>query len=167
GKTPYGGRRRAAGPPGRKCRHGNELGRRQRVSMALAGTPLGAHYMWHRARDLRARGPLAPGGSEAMSRNGFTLIELLIVVVIIGLLATIAIPKFSNTKEKAYVGAMKSDLRNLATAEEAFFYDSAKYTTSFALMANFASSVGITLTINEATASGWSATTTSLYAPGR
>jgi prepilin-type N-terminal cleavage/methylation domain-containing protein len=102
-----------------------------------------------------------------ISRRGFTLIELLIVVVIIGLLAAIAIPKFSNTKEKAYVGAMKSDLRNLATAEEAFFYDSAKYTTSFALMSNFAASVGITLTINEATAAGWSATTTSLYAPGR
>src|SRR2546427_9305862 len=74
---------------------------------------LGAHYMWHRASDLRARRPLAPGGSAAMSRNGFTLIELLIVVVIIGLLATIAIPKFSNTKEKAFVGTMKSDLRNL------------------------------------------------------
>src|SRR6266571_5896491 len=100
--------------------------------MALAGMVPGAHYMWHRASDLRARRPLAPEGSAAMSRNGFTLIELLIVVVIIGLLATIAIPKFSNTKEKAFVGTMKSDLRNLATAEEAFFYDSAKYTTNFA-----------------------------------
>ena len=55
-----------------------------------------------------------------MSRNkkGFTLIELLIVVVIIGILAAIAIPKFSNTKDKAYVAQMKSDLRNLATYEE-------------------------------------------------
>jgi len=88
-------------------------------------------------------------------------------VVIIGLLAAIAIPKFSNTKEKAYVAAMKSDLRNLATAEEAFFYDSAKYTTSFALMGNFLSSAGVVLVINEATPAGWSATTTSLYAPGR
>src|SRR2546430_10206857 len=111
--------------------------------MALAGTKLGAHYMWHRARDLRARCPLAPGGSAVMSRNGFTLIELLIVVVIIGLLATIAIPKFSNTKEKAYVASMKSDLRNLATAEEAFFYDSTKYTTNFALMNNFNPSAGV------------------------
>ncbi|PYO42100.1 MAG: pilin [Gemmatimonadetes bacterium] len=102
-----------------------------------------------------------------ISRRGFTLIELLIVVVIIGLLATIAIPKFSNTKEKAYVASMKSDLRNLATAEEAFFYDSAKYTTNVALMNNFVSSVGVVLVINQATGSGWAATTTSLYAPGR
>ena len=49
--------------------------------MALAGMVPGAHYMWHRASDLRARRPLAPEGSAAMSRNGFTLIELLIVVV--------------------------------------------------------------------------------------
>ena len=101
-----------------------------------------------------------------MSRNGFTLIELLIVVVIIGLLATIAIPKFSNTKEKAYVAAMKSDLRNLATAEEAFFYDSAKYTNNLALMNNFNPSAGVTMVVN-ATASGWSASTTSAFAPAR
>src|SRR6478609_4705605 len=57
------------------------------------------------------------------SRKGFTLIELLIVVVIIGILAAIAIPKFANTKEKAYVAAMKSDLRNLATYEEQYAAD--------------------------------------------
>jgi len=62
-----------------------------------------------------------------MNRKGFTLIELLIVVVIIGILAAIAIPKFANTKEKAYIASMKSDLRNLVTAEEAFFADSVKY----------------------------------------
>ena len=56
-------------------------------------------------------------------RKGFTLIELLIVVVIIGILAAIAIPKFANTKDKAYVAAMKSDLRNLATYEEQYAAD--------------------------------------------
>jgi type IV pilus assembly protein PilA len=60
-------------------------------------------------------------------KKGFTLIELLIVVVIIGILAAIAIPKFANTKTKAYTAAMKSDLRNLVTAEESFFSDSGTY----------------------------------------
>jgi type IV pilus assembly protein PilA len=57
------------------------------------------------------------------NNKGFTLIELLIVVVIIGILAAIAIPKFANTKDKAYVAAMKSDLRNLATYEEQYAAD--------------------------------------------
>src|SRR2546430_15755423 len=39
-------------------------------------------------------------------------------------------PKFANTKEKAYLASMKSDLRNLVTAEEAYFADSIKYTTT-------------------------------------
>ncbi len=62
-----------------------------------------------------------------MNRKGFTLIELLIVVVIIGILAAIALPKFASTKEKAYFASMKSDLRNMVTAEEAYFADSVKY----------------------------------------
>ena len=92
-----------------------------------------------------------------MKSRGFTLIELLIVVVIIGILAAFAIPKFVNTKQKAYVAQMKSDLKNLATAEEAFFYDSTFYTTSLNALNNFRSSTGVTLTVTEATPMGWSA----------
>jgi type IV pilus assembly protein PilA len=94
-------------------------------------------------------------------RRGFTLVELLIVVVIIGILAAIAIPKFANTKDRAVISQMKSDLRNLATAEEAFFYDSATYTTSFAQMNNYAPSVGVTVAVAEATAKGWAASASS------
>jgi prepilin-type N-terminal cleavage/methylation domain-containing protein len=72
--------------------------------------------------------------------KGFTLIELLIVVVIIGILAAIAIPKFANTKEKAYIAAMKSDLRNLVTAEESYFADNVTYTSN--LGTNYNSSPG-------------------------
>ena len=64
------------------------------------------------------------------SSRGFTLIELLVVVVIIGVLAAIAIPKFQSTKGKANAASLKSDLRNLATAQEAYFYENYAYTTS-------------------------------------
>ena len=89
--------------------------------------------------------------------KGFTLIELLIVVVIIGILAAIAIPKFANTKEKAYVAAMKSDLRNLVTAQESYFADQVSYSTSTTAI-NFSSSSGVTVTVGTATGTGWNAT---------
>jgi type IV pilus assembly protein PilA len=63
------------------------------------------------------------------NRKGFTLIELLIVVVIIGILAAIAIPKFAATKDKAKLASVKTDLRNAMTAEEAYFSDNATYAT--------------------------------------
>ena len=67
------------------------------------------------------------GGFEMRNAKGFTLIELLIVVVIIGILAAIAIPRFSSTKEKAFDSAAKSDLRNAMSAQEAYFADNQKY----------------------------------------
>ena len=95
----------------------------------------------------------------AAAKRGFTLIELLIVVVIIGILAAIAIPKFANTKEKAYVASMKSDLRNLVTAQEAYFSDNnSTYAASTTAMGtNFQASSGVTVTINSATNTGWTA----------
>ncbi len=90
-------------------------------------------------------------------RRGFTLIELLIVVVIIGILAAMAIPKFQSTKGKAYFAGMRSDLHNLTTAQEAYFYDHSRYTTHLDSL-SFAPSKGDVVTIQEATVSGWSAT---------
>ncbi len=92
-------------------------------------------------------------------RKGFTLIELLIVVVIIGILAAIAIPKFTNTKGKARLAAIKSDLKNVATAQEAYLFDNGIYADATAKL-NFTATSGVTITIGEATTGGWSGTST-------
>ena len=109
-----------------------------------------------------------------MNRKGFTLIELLIVVVIIGILAAIAIPKFANTKAKAYIASMKSDLRNLVTAEEAYFADSTKYGATVSCTTpptvgtvNFCQSSGDFFLAGPTVAGGgWSATETNINIPG-
>jgi prepilin-type N-terminal cleavage/methylation domain-containing protein len=93
--------------------------------------------------------------------KGFTLIELLIVVVIIGILAAIAIPKFANTKEKAVVSAMRSDLRNLASVQETYWTSNqAYYGGAIPDLPNFQyqPSQGVTVTLVSATPAGWSAT---------
>jgi type IV pilus assembly protein PilA len=96
----------------------------------------------------------------ASQRTGFTLIELLIVVVIIGILSAIAIPKFANTKEKSYLATMKSDLRNLVTAQEGHLADLQTYYGGAVPNAafNYRPSSGATVAIVLATASGWQAT---------
>jgi len=108
------------------------------------------------------RGVAQRGGHPVTGRTGFTLIELLIVVVIIGILAAIAIPKFASTKEKSYLATMKSDLRNLVSAQEGYLADSLSYYSGAIPSAALAyrPSTGTTVTIVTATASGWQATAT-------
>jgi type IV pilus assembly protein PilA len=107
-----------------------------------------------------------PTARSAIMRNarGFTLIELLIVVVIIGILAVIAIPKFANTKEKAVVTSMRSDLRNLATAQESYWVENRTYYGGVIPNAAFLfqPTGGVTIVIVNATDAGWSARATGL-----
>ena len=98
-------------------------------------------------------------------RAGFTLIELLIVVVVIGVLAAIAIPKFSSTREKAFMGSMKSDLRNLATLQDIYHNNTFTYSTVATDIA-FTNSEGVTVVISEATGQGWAATAAHIGFPG-
>lgn len=93
------------------------------------------------------------------------------MVVIIGILAAIAIPKFAVTKEKAYFATMKGDLRNLATAQESYAadnngaYASGTATGPAALPGiTYAPSTGVTMVVT-ADALGWSAIA-SMPSPG-
>lgn len=62
-----------------------------------------------------------------MKEKGFTLIELLVVIAIIGILAAIAIPQFAEYRQRGFDARARSDLRNAATAEEAYFVDNETY----------------------------------------
>jgi len=99
-------------------------------------------------------------------RKGFTLIELLIVIVIIGILAAVAIPRLANSKAKAYRTAMKSDLRNLVTAEEAFFSDSARYVAFDTTKLKFQPSTGVSAPTIVPGTGYWTATVTHSQLPG-
>lgn len=78
-------------------------------------------------------------------QKGFTLIELLVVIAIIGILAAIAIPQFAEFKKRGFDSRAKSDLRNLATAEEAYFATNETYTSTLASLTGFQQSPGVTL----------------------
>ena len=96
-------------------------------------------------------------------RDGFTLIELLIVIVIIGILAAIAIPKFGKTREKAYFKAMMSDLRNLQSQQEVYYSNPANsysYANSTANLTDFNPSQGVSVGGFVAGQTGWGATAT-------
>jgi type IV pilus assembly protein PilA len=80
--------------------------------------------------------------------------------VIIGILAAIAIPKFANTKEKAFVASMKADLKNLVNVQEAYFADNQTYGSLAQLGTGVSTSPGNTILIPVATTTGWQATVT-------
>ena len=95
----------------------------------------------------RASIRLVSGGSRVVDDRGFTLIELLIVVVIIGLLASIAIPKFDDVRQRAYNTAALSDLNSAAHAIEQYFADNYALPEENELIgAGFVLSPGVSLT---------------------
>lgn len=100
------------------------------------------------------------------NRTGFTLIELLIVVVIIGIIASIAIPKFSSVKQKGYRTQAIADLTSLRTAQEAFFTDSNRYGSLTEVANKFSSTTGVGVPTITPNRGYWSATLLHPQIPG-
>ena len=74
---------------------------------------------------------------RSRSQAGFTLIELLVVIAIIGILAAIAIPQFAAYRRRGYDAMIKSDLKNSATAQEAYFVDNDTYTATITALTGY------------------------------
>ena len=93
----------------------------------------------------------------AARRPGFTFAEVLMVMLVIGILVGLAIPRFTNTRGKTHLAAIESDLRNLALAQEAHYFTHGAYSNVLDSLAARPSD-GVTLTIVNADSSGWAAT---------
>lgn len=87
--------------------------------------------------------------------KGFTLIELMIVIAIIGILASIAIPQFSAYRTRGFNATAMSDLRNMITSQEAYFADKQTYSAAVADLSayGFTVSNNVTASVSSATVS--------------
>ncbi len=99
-----------------------------------------------------------------MDQRGFTLIELIVVAAIIGILAIIAIPRFRDTRDRAIIATMQSDLNFVRNAQETFYQtNNLSYADDIAdLIAAdlYIASAGVTVVINTGNGSTWDATAT-------
>lgn len=99
-------------------------------------------------------------------RGGFTLIELLVVLVVLGILAAIAVPKYYNAKREAYLTTMKNDLKVLAIQQELYHKQFITYASAPSALTDYVISPGVTVNLNSVTPRGWAATATHVGATG-
>lgn len=62
------------------------------------------------------------------NQKGFTLMELMIVIVIIGVLAAIGVPAYTNYVEKAKAATCDANRRSLSTANGLYYAENGRYT---------------------------------------
>ena len=99
-------------------------------------------------------------------RHGFTILELLTVMIIVGLLATIAVSRFWSVKERSYKVAMKDGLRTVAVQQERYFEKHHTYANAVAALPDFQASSGVTINVTWSAQTGWAAQAEHVSVPG-
>jgi prepilin-type N-terminal cleavage/methylation domain-containing protein len=90
-----------------------------------------------------------------LRRGGFTIIEMLAVMVVIGILATIAYARLQTSKDKAVIASMTTDLHAVAQEQEAYYFQNRSYSPTIDSL-NSNPSPGNVPVIVSGGASGWS-----------
>ena len=106
-----------------------------------------------------------PKKDTRAARGGFTLIELLVVVVVMGLLAAIALPRFRKVAEEAYKSSVIADVRNMAAKQELFHNIHLRYGT-MAELDDYLESDGVTVTLSDVSNTGFAVTASHQALPG-
>ena len=90
------------------------------------------------------------------SEKAFTLIELLVALTIIGILAAIALPAFSEFKTRSYNTQAISNLRTVLTAQEAYYTNNSAYTNDLSILPGYTDNTEVTVELLSANATSWS-----------
>lgn len=88
--------------------------------------------------------------------RGFSLVELLVAMVVVGILVGLAIPRYNEYKRRFYLTTMVTDLRNLATTEEAYWNLTGTYSTDLQQI-QFTSTPRVSISMVSADTLGWAA----------
>jgi prepilin-type N-terminal cleavage/methylation domain-containing protein len=91
-----------------------------------------------------------------LSEKAFTLIELLVALTIIGILAAIALPAFSEFKTRSYNTQAISNLRTVLTAQEAYYTNNSAYTNDLSILPGYTNNAEVTVELLSANVNSWS-----------
>ncbi|HEX6808786.1 MAG TPA: prepilin-type N-terminal cleavage/methylation domain-containing protein [Gemmatimonadaceae bacterium] len=109
-----------------------------------------------RVRSTQSTADLSVASRRGRALRGFSMIELLVVLVVMGVLVGLAIPRYREYKRRFYLTTMVTDLRNLASTEEAYWNIAGTYSTDLRLI-QYSSSPRVSISMVSADTLGWAA----------
>jgi type IV pilus assembly protein PilA len=87
-------------------------------------------------------------GMATRNDTGFTLLELLVVVSIIGILASIAIPQYASYRARGFDTIVESQVRHIATGQEAYFAGNSTYSNDISNLEGMVIDGNVIITIS-------------------